>query len=85
MLGTCHTGQSETFGQLMLLRPRRNECAVRDPVPDPGNGSVDARNGLFCVRSGVGGSGYLGRCGGALNISSITHFLFALQWVFRCL
>lgn len=51
---------------------------MRDPVPDPGNGSVDARNGLFCVRSGVGGRGYRGRCGGALNISSVTHCLFAL-------
>lgn len=78
MLGTCHTGQSETFRQLVLLRPGRNEWAVRDPVPDLGNGSVDARNRLFCVRSGVGGRGYLGRCGGVLNISGITHFLFAL-------
>lgn len=73
-----HQGQSETFGQLMLLRLRRNEWAVRHPVPDLGNGSVDARNGLFCVRSGVGGRGYLGRCDSALNISSVTHFLFAL-------
>lgn len=78
MLGTRHTGQSETFRQLVLLRPGRNEWAVRDPVPDLRNGSVDARNGLFCVRSGVGGRGYLGRCGGVLNISGITHFLFAL-------
>lgn len=39
---------------------------------DLGNGSVDARNGLFCVRSGIGGRGYLGRCDNALNISSIT-------------